>query len=198
MENNTSGQGKNSEVPIELQGWNWGAFLLTWIWGIGNNTYRAFWVFFPLVNFFMIIFLGLKGNEWAWRHRKWESVTHFKEVQKKWVKAGVIFVAVMLVFSVVMVFGIGSIFKDSEPYKLSLSMVTNSNEVMSRIGSPYETGFVSGNMSTSGPEGLANLAYDIEGPNGEATVAVKAKMEMSSWSIKCLIVNYPGLSEKQF
>jgi len=180
MENNTSGLGKESEVPAEINGWNWGAFLLSWIWGIGNNTYRAFWVFFPFVNFFMVIFLGLKGNEWAWRHRKWKSVEHFKEVQKKWAKASFIFIGVMLVFSVILVFSIGGIFKKSEPYKMSLNEVANSEIVMARIGTPYETGFVSGNMRTSGPEGSANIAYDIEGPIGEATIAVKARMEMSS------------------
>ena len=196
MDNNTSGQGKDSEIPIEIQGWNWGAFLLSWIWGIGNNTYRAFWVFFPFVNFFMIIALGLKGNEWAWRHRKWESVEHFKQVQRKWAKGGLIFIGIMLLLALVLVFGIGSIFKNSEPYKMSISHVTNSQEVMSRLGSPIETGFVSGSMQTSGPDGFANIAYGIEGPNGEATVAVKAVMDMSTWSIECLIVNYEDTNEK--
>ena len=91
-----SGQGKESEIPIEIKGWNWGAFIFSWIWGIGNNTYRAFWVFFPLVNIIMMIALGLKGNEWAWRHKKWESVEHFKQVQRKWTKAALIFLVVVL------------------------------------------------------------------------------------------------------
>ena len=196
MENNSSGEGKEAEVPIEIQGWNWGAFLLSWIWGIGNNTYRAFWVFFPFVNFFMAIALGLKGNEWAWRHRKWESVEHFKQVQRKWAKAGLIFVGVMFIFAFIMVFGIGSLFKDSEPFKMSFSQVVNSQEVLSHLGSPIESGFVSGNMQTSGPEGSANLAYSIEGPKGEATVAVRAFMELSKWSIECLVVNYEGTNEQ--
>jgi len=196
MENNSSGQGKEADVPIEIEGWNWGAFLLSWIWGIGNNTYRAFWVFFPLVNFFMAIALGLKGNEWAWRHRKWESVEHFKQVQRKWAKAGLIFVGVMFIFAFIMVFGIGSLFKDSEPFKMSFSQIVNSQEVLSHLGSPIESGFVSGNMQTSGPEGSANLAYSIEGPKGEATVAVRAFMELSKWSIECLVVNYEGTNEQ--
>jgi len=166
------------------------------IWGIGNNTYRAFWVCFPFANIFMIILLGLKGNEWAWRHRRWESVEHFKKIQRKWTKAGLIFVGVIFLFAIIMMFGIGSIFKDSEPYKISINYVTNSQEVMSRLGVPVETGFVSGNMQTSGPEGSANISYSIEGSSGEATVAVKAIMEMSTWSIECLIVNYEGSNEK--
>ena len=196
MENNTSGQGKESEIPIEIKGWNWGAFLFSWIWGIGNNTYRAFWVFFPLVNIIMMIALGLKGNEWAWRHRKWESVEHFKQVQRKWTKAALIFLVVVLFLIPVMIFSVGGIFKDSEPYKISMSRIANSPEVINRIGTPYETGFVTGGIQTSGPDSSANLAYSIEGPNDEATVALRATMEMSEWSIECLIVNYEDSNDK--
>ena len=195
MDNNTSGQGKESVIPPEIQGWNWGAVLLSWIWGIGSNTYRAFWVFCPVVNAFMIVYLGLKGNEWAWRHRRWESIAHFKKIQKKWVKAGLTFVSVILFFCIAVTFLILSIFKDSEPYKISMNYVTNSQEVMSRVGLPVEIGFVSGNMQTSGPEGFANISYSIEGSSGEATIAVKAIMEMSIWSIECLIVNYEGSND---
>ncbi len=28
-------------VPAEIDRWNWGAFLLNAIWGIGNNTFIA-------------------------------------------------------------------------------------------------------------------------------------------------------------
>lgn len=44
---NTSGQGATAEVPAEIDRWNWGGFLLDWVWGIGNNTCRAFLVFVP-------------------------------------------------------------------------------------------------------------------------------------------------------
>mgnify|MGYP003994172255 FL=1 len=66
---------------------------------------------------------------------------------------------------------------------------------MSRVGVPVETGFVSGNMQISGSEGFANISYSIEGSSGEATIAVKAIMEMSIWSIECLIVNYEGSND---
>jgi len=32
----------------------------------------------------MWIVLGLKGNEWAWRARKWESIEQFKSSQENW------------------------------------------------------------------------------------------------------------------
>ncbi len=78
---NTSGQGEAAVVPPEIQGWNWGAFLLTWIWGIGNNVMIAL---LALIIPFWGIYLGLKGNELAWRNKQWESVEHFKQVQRRW------------------------------------------------------------------------------------------------------------------
>ena len=37
---NNSGQGAGTQPPAEvLTGFNWGAFLLNWIWGCGNNTF---------------------------------------------------------------------------------------------------------------------------------------------------------------
>ena len=71
---NTSGQGSATAVPAEIDRWNWGAFLLNWIWGIGNNTFIALLMFVPLVNVVMAFVLGAKGSAWAWRNKRWDSV----------------------------------------------------------------------------------------------------------------------------
>lgn len=76
-------------VPAEVKGWNWGAFLLNWIWGLGNRTYLALLCLIPGVNIIVAILLGIKGNEWAWNNRDWESVEEFKSVQKTWSVFGV-------------------------------------------------------------------------------------------------------------
>jgi hypothetical protein len=95
---NTSGQGKAATVPVEVKKWNWGAFLLNWIWGLGNRTYIALLCLVPLLNVVMVFVLGAKGSEWAWRNKRWESVEHFRRVQKKWAWIGlaVILVAIVL------------------------------------------------------------------------------------------------------
>jgi hypothetical protein len=198
MENNSSGRGKDSEVPTELQGWNWGAFMLNWIWGIGNNTYRAFWVLFPFVGFFMLFFLGLKGNEWAWRNRRWDSVEHFREVQRKWAKASLLVLAIGVLGAIALSLSLQSMFKDSEPYKLSLSMINSSSEVTARIGNPLEAGFISGSMQTSGPTGEAMLSYEVSGPSGTGDVAFEATKSLGSWAIDCLVVRFPASEEELF
>lgn len=50
-----------AEIPAELDRWNWGAFFLNWIWGIGNSTFIALLALIPLVNIVMIIVLGARA-----------------------------------------------------------------------------------------------------------------------------------------
>jgi hypothetical protein len=95
---NTSGRGHGAIVPSEVRGWNWGAFLLSWIWGLGNETYLSLLCFVPFVNFVMIFVLGAKGNEWAWHNKQWTSIEDFKRVQRRWAIAGaIVLVAVVLI-----------------------------------------------------------------------------------------------------
>jgi hypothetical protein len=86
---NTSGQGETADVPQEIIRWNWGAFVLNWIWGIRNKTYIAFLCIIPIFGFVMMIVMGMKGNEWAWQNRHWESVEQFQLEQKIWSKWGI-------------------------------------------------------------------------------------------------------------
>jgi hypothetical protein len=83
-DSNTSGRGSSAVVPEEVKGWSWGAFTLTWIWGIGNNVWTALLVFVPVVGLVMYFVLGLKGREWAWKAKHWDSVEHFKKTQRTW------------------------------------------------------------------------------------------------------------------
>jgi hypothetical protein len=87
---NTSGQGKDSEVPLEIQTWNWGAFFLSVIWGVFNRTYIALLTIIPFVGVPMVFVLGFKGNEWAWKNKRWKSIEQFQRVQKLWAKWGII------------------------------------------------------------------------------------------------------------
>jgi len=94
---NSSGQGKGGHVPSDLYGWNWGAFLLNFIWAIGNKTWIGLISLVPVIGLAMPVVLGLKGNEWAWQNNRWENVDYFRAVQKKWAVWGV---CIALVFFV--------------------------------------------------------------------------------------------------
>lgn len=78
-------------VPAEIKGWNWGAFLLSPFWLVSNRVWIGMLAWMPIVGFWMAIALGAKGNEWAWKSRKWQSIEQFQTHQRKWAIAGIIF-----------------------------------------------------------------------------------------------------------
>lgn len=81
---NTSGMGKETIIVDGIKGWSWVAFMFNWIWAIGNKTWIGLLALVPYIGFVMAIILGIKGREWAWRNKRWESLEHFQRVQRKW------------------------------------------------------------------------------------------------------------------
>ena len=81
---NTSGQGRSAVIPKEIQGWNWGAFFFGWLWGISHRVWISLLSAIPYAGVIMLIVLGVKGNEWAWRNKRWDSIEHFKRTQRTW------------------------------------------------------------------------------------------------------------------
>lgn len=77
--------------------WNWGAFFLPGIWGLFNGCWwlllLSFLPIYPVVN----IIAGIKGNEWAWNNKTWNSVQDFENTQDTWNKVGLVLFCVGLV-----------------------------------------------------------------------------------------------------
>jgi hypothetical protein len=80
-------------VEAELAKWNWGAFWLTWIWGLGNSVARSFLVFVPFYGLYEWFLLGKNGNRWAWETKRWRTIEEFHASQRKWAIAGWIVLA---------------------------------------------------------------------------------------------------------
>jgi len=77
-------------VPAEVKGWNWGAFMYNIFWGIGNKTYLPLLCLIPVFNFVWIFVCGFKGNEWAWQKGDYKDVETFEAVQATWNRAGIV------------------------------------------------------------------------------------------------------------
>ena len=105
MDNMNNNQNFNQPIPPTVQptqsystpinqgnkpmtGWNWGAMMYGWIWGIANGTYLPLLALVPILNMFWWIVCGIKGNEWAMNSGKWKTVEEFNAVQKSWNTAG--------------------------------------------------------------------------------------------------------------
>ena len=94
------------EYPPIIEAWNWGAFSLSWIWGIFNGLYWPIIIivlnFIPyvgvIISLCICILLGKNGNLYAWRKAKQEgfSVEHFTYIQSKWNTAGQIVTIIFL------------------------------------------------------------------------------------------------------
>ena len=144
-------------IPAEIDRWNWGAFLLNWIWGVGNNTFIALLVFVPFFGLIMPFVLGAKGSGWAWRNGRWDSIEHFKRVQRRWAIWGLV-----VWLGAIALFGgmFGSIFyvlRHSDAYELGASRLQASAAAANVLGTPISTGFVMGSISTGGATGRAIL-----------------------------------------
>lgn len=112
-----SAGGPNGPFPEELRGWNWGAFFLNWIWAIGNSVWIGLLALLGPIALIMAIILGIKGNEWAWQNRKFESVEQFKKVQKAWAIWGLVLFLISIIFFFVFVMKIITINMDASKQK---------------------------------------------------------------------------------
>lgn len=125
-------------VPPGIAGWSWGAFLWNWIWAIFNNTWIGLLALIPGVNLIMIFVLGVKGREWAWKNKQWESVEHFNRVQRKWSVWGIGLVLASLLLSGLLI-AFSMFFLASEGSKFSAFNVpptTESSETAPESGQP--------------------------------------------------------------
>lgn len=123
--NNSSGGGLLNplvEVPAEIKSWNWGAFLAAPLWSLSNKVWLGLLCWIPYLSsvsmtwklgycgtkgiylsvippyLILALVLGFKGNEWAWKCKKWESISVFKASQRGWTVAGLFLVSMALTY----------------------------------------------------------------------------------------------------
>lgn len=116
------GGASSRAIDAELKRWNWGAFLLGWLWAA---FHRIYWPIFliaagfiniiislvlPLIGLigsFLIglgtlainIYLGLNGSRMAWDLGCYDSLQHFKDKELKWRNAAFIVVGGSILLS---------------------------------------------------------------------------------------------------
>jgi hypothetical protein len=73
-----------SPVPAGVRGWSWGALFFGWIWAVFNRVWIGLLTLVPGFGLILAIILAIKGREWAWASRSWDSVEHFQRVQRRW------------------------------------------------------------------------------------------------------------------
>jgi hypothetical protein len=179
-------------IPAEIDRWNWGAFLLNWIWGVGNNTFIALLMFVPFVGLVMPFVLGAKGSRWAWRNGRWDSVAHFKRVQRLWAIWGVIiWLGVIALFGAIFG-GTFYLLRHSEAYELAASQLQASTQASEVLGTPISTGYPMGSISTNGATGRAVLNFSATGPKATGRIFLEAVKKDGVWSLVRLTLKVDG------
>jgi hypothetical protein len=80
---------RRSDVPAEVDRWNWGAFLLNTIWALGHRLWwQALLSIVPVFGIIMTLVLALKGGRWAWEKGTYASVEEYKAKERRWTIAG--------------------------------------------------------------------------------------------------------------
>jgi Cytochrome oxidase complex assembly protein 1 len=179
-------------IPPEIDRWNWGAFLLNWIWGVGNNTFIALLMFVPFVGLVMPFVLGAKGSRWAWRNGRWDSVEHFKRVQRLWAIWGlIVWLGTIALFGGGLGAGLYA-FKHSEAYQLGVATLQASPVATNVLGTPISTGFPAGNISINGASGTAVLSFSASGPKASGRIFLQAVKKDGAWAITRLTLKLDG------
>jgi len=117
----------------------------------------------------------------------------------RWLVPLIIILAMAVLF--VGVFALAASFvmgmmKSSGAYKEGLARAKECPAVQAALGTPIKDGFfVTGNVSTGGTSGKADLAVPISGPKGKATLCVVASKSAGQWSFSTLAVEVKGSSE---
>ena len=181
-----------AEIPPELNRWNWGAFLLNWIWGIGNNTFIALLCFIPGVGIIMVFVLGAKGSRWAWKNGRWDSIEHFKRVQRLWAIWAVVIYLGVIVLSGAIFGGVFYALRHSDAYELGVSRLQSSADAIAVLGTPIETGFPLGSISSHGASGRAVLNFSVTGPKASGWIYLEATKQDGVWSLKTLRLDVDG------
>lgn len=97
---------KYTMTPQSLDKWNWGAFLLSWIWGIFNNVYWTLVALIPipLVGLIVAIIAGVKGTRQSWENGHWNesNYSEFAQKQHNWAIAGLIVLLLSFVSTIIL------------------------------------------------------------------------------------------------
>lgn len=84
--------------------WNWGAFMLTLPFAIGNCAYLGLLCLVPGLNFIWCFFAGAEGARWAYESGMFANIDEFNGAMESWNRAGKIMFIVCIALILFYVF----------------------------------------------------------------------------------------------
>jgi len=111
-----------------------------------------------------------------------------------WIKVCVglvVVVVTMVVFGVSLWFSIEKMMRSSDVYQQAMQQAEHSPCVVAKLGTPIiSKGSISGNISTQGDHGDAEMEIPIRGPKSEGSLHAVATKTDGTWSFTDLTVEY--------
>jgi len=178
--------------PAELDRWNWGAFVLSWLWGAFNRVYVAFWALVPVVNLILVFYLGARGNRWAWESRFWHDAEQFRRAQRRWAIAALAVTVVSIAGAALLVVSIESKLRNAEPTKLAVELADKNPRVVQLLGAPLAVGWFGATGSLqekASPDSTGtHLTIKVTGPKARGVITAEGKKENGQWKFDKLIL----------
>lgn len=83
--------------------------------------------------------------------------------------------------------------RSSEPYREGVARAQENSELLAILGSPMQEPFMPfGQIKVNGGYGRANLSITLRGPNGRATVYVRALKSEGEWRYDRIVARTNG------
>lgn len=140
----------------------------------------------PLGFIYGTIYLYKKNNN---SEQKIEKEVETPETKKKQKIKYILIFSIGLLLAIIVYIFVFSTFSNCEPYKYSVEVIENNQEILEYLGENYKISkIISGSISTSGDRtGKASISYTIKGKNGKSRVYVDALKENGIWNYRKLI-----------
>jgi hypothetical protein len=117
----------------------------------------------------------------TWFERNWKWLVSFGCLTTIIVSVGVI---------AAIWYGVTEAMKTFPPYQQALEIAKSNHSVTDLLGQPIKEGlFFSGAINQVNDTGDANISIPLSGPNGKATLQLKAKREKDQWILLELTLN---------
>lgn len=186
---NTSEQGVSAELPSGVGRLNWGAFLLSWIWGLGNGTYIALLTLLPVANVVMPFVLLFKGDQWAWQNERWRDVAHFRSVQRNWTIAAVVIYGLGLALVVGLVMLVFAVIGNLEPVETAKHEARTNPVIAQHVGSPVEVSWwFTGSVNAHQQTGEADIIIYLSGPQASGTLRTVSVRRGGVWVARKMVL----------
>lgn len=195
-----------ADINTEIEHFNWAAFFLGWVWAIFNGAFKDILpilviqilfavigqfflgIIFSILFFLLQIYVGKKGNEWAYYGtKKWKNLEHFRKVQRNWVLWAIIGGIILNILSTVVV----------NSSRTALGLNKKSSATQELLYKNAKSSFQNANPTSSAGfptlTGLDGIRYSFSTLKPNTLEYLKVKSELKNYfNGKKLVIYFTG------